>query len=167
MFVAAERTLDMPCQAAGARLANLVYAGGLNQPSHAAYQQGLNSLIRVGPLGHLPGASKLVRVDFLDPVQHDGAVSVGFRWQATGATAGLFPVLDADVTVGPAGQNHTRLALAGTYRAPLGRVGASLDRAILHLVATATVRTLLTDIAATLSSSTPTAAVAADGHARP
>jgi hypothetical protein len=90
MFLASERILDVPCHAARARLVNLVHGGGLNLASHAAYQHGLDGVIRVGPLGNKPGASKLVGVRFLDPVERDGVMMVGLRWEATGAAAGLF-----------------------------------------------------------------------------
>lgn len=163
MFVASERTLDVPCHAARARLANLVYGGGLNRASHAAYQRGLDGVIRVGPLGDMPGASKLVKVRFLDPVDHGSTMTVGLRWEAAGAAAGLFPVLDADITLKPEGEHRTHLVFAGSYRAPLGRLGAGLDRAILHRVATATIRALLADVATALTSP----ATAAEGHAGP
>jgi hypothetical protein len=163
MFVASERTVDVPSHAAQARLANLVHGGGLNRASHTAYQRGLEGVIRVGPLGDAPGASKLVKVSFLDPADRDGATTVGLRWEATGAAAGLFPVLDADITLTPEGEQRTRLALAGSYRAPLGRLGAGLDKAILHQVATATIRALLADVADALTSP----ATAADGHILP
>jgi hypothetical protein len=75
------------------------------------------------------------------------ATTVGLRWEPTGAAAGQFPVLDADITLTPEGEHRTRLALAGTYRAPLGRLGAGLDKAILHRVATATICALLAEMA--------------------
>jgi hypothetical protein len=36
------------------------------------------------------------------------------------ARAGLFPALDADITLTPAGEDATVLRLAGAYRPPLG-----------------------------------------------
>ena len=157
MFVASDRSLDIPCAAARARLVNLVRSEAFSQASHAAYQRGLEAVIRVGPLGDLPGASKLVRVRLLDPVDHGDATTMGMRWEATGAASSLFPVLDADITVEPDGEDRTRLALAGTYRAPFGRLGAGLDRAILHRVADATLRALLADISTALTSPAPAA----------
>ncbi len=161
MFLASERTLDVPCHAARARLVNLVNGGGLNRASHTAYQKGLKALIRVGPLGDLPGTSKLVEVRFVEPVERDGVTTTGLRWEATGATAGLFPVLDANITLSPDG-DRTRLRLAGAYRPPLGRLGAGLDKAILHRIAAATIRALLTDVASALA--TPATAA---GHTGP
>jgi hypothetical protein len=61
-------------------------------------------------------------------------------------------VLDADITLISAGEQTTRLALAGSYRPPLGRLGANLDRAILNRVATATIRALLRNVADALVS---------------
>ena len=111
----------------------------------------------------MPGASKLVRVSFLDPVERGGTVTVGFRWEATGAAAGLFPVLDADIILRPEGEDGTHLSFTGSYRARLGRLGAGLDKAILHRVATATIRVLLADVAAAHTGP----AKAAEGLTRP
>lgn len=74
------------------------------------------------------------------------------RWEATGPAGGLFPVLDGDSTLTPAGEDAARLALAGVYRPPLGRLGASLDRAVLHRVADATIRALLRAVADAVTS---------------
>jgi hypothetical protein len=115
-------------------------------------QDGLAAVIRVGPFGDVPGASKLVRVRFLDPVYRGDAMRLALRWEATGVTSGLFPVLDADISLTPAGEQTTRLALAGSYRPPLGGLGAGLDKAILNRVATATIRALLRKVADNLAS---------------
>jgi len=45
------------------------------------------------------------------------------------------------------GTEKTRVMLNGCYRPPLGRLGAGLDRAVLHRVASATIRALLRSIA--------------------
>lgn len=153
----------MPWQAARARLVNLAEGGGLARVSHTAYQHGLTALMRVGPLGDLPVASKLVAVRFLEPVDRGEVTTMGLRWEATGPTAGLFPVLDANITLTPDGDDRSQMAFTGTYRAPLGRLGVGLDKAILHRVATATIRALLADVAGALTNS----AVAAEGHVAP
>ena len=103
--------------------------------------------MRVGPFGAARGMSKLVRVELLDPVQRGGSMTMPVRWQATGATGELFPVLDADLSVSRGGNGRARLSLTGSYRPPFGRAGAILDRTIMHRVATATVRTLLVSVA--------------------
>ena len=151
MFVAHELVLDVPIWVARTRLTNLVRCGDLAGSAVAAYQDGLDGQIRVGPFGDLPGASKLVNVQFLDPMQRDDTTTLGMRWEATGAAGGLFPVLDADISLAPAADEKTRLSLAGSYRPPLGRFGNGLDRAILSRVATATIRELLLSIADALA----------------
>lgn len=151
MFIEDEHALEVPYNAACARLANLVRDRALIRASQAAYQEGVDRVMRVGPMGDMPGASKLVRVLFLDPVDRGTTRTMALRWEATGTAAGLFPVLDADITLSPDGERRTRLVLVGSYRAPLGRLGAELDRAFLHLVATATIRAFLTDLADTLA----------------
>jgi hypothetical protein len=79
-------------------------------------------------------------------------MTVALRWEATGAAGGLFPVLDAHISLAPAAEHATRLALTGSYRPPLGRIGAALDKAILNRVAAATIHALLHSIADALTS---------------
>ena len=162
MFVADEIVLDIGFPAAQARLVNLARRGGLSGASRAAYGDELSAVIRVGPFGDAAGASKLVRVRFLDPVCRGDGMTLALRWEATGVTGALFPVLDADLTLTPAGQQATRLALVGSYRAPLGGLGAGLDKAILNRVATATIRALLQNVADSLVSPGAAAARQAD-----
>jgi hypothetical protein len=152
MFVAHELVLDVGLRAAQARLANLARGPGLSGSSQAAYDGGLAGLSRVGPLGDIPGASKLVRVRLLDPVYRGESMRLGLRWEAAGVTGALFPALDADISLTPAGAQRTRLALVGVYRAPLGRFGAGLDRVILNQVAAATIRVLLQSVADAIAS---------------
>jgi hypothetical protein len=70
--------------------------------------------------------------------------------------------LDANISILPGqdegttdGKQAPRLALTGSYRPPLGRLGAALDQVALHRVATATTRALLQDVAAALTGSAP------------
>ena len=111
MFVSAERVLGASVGAAQMRLANLLRNGWLGEAAHSAYQGGMDHLLRVGPLGDTPGASRLVRVQFLDPVYRDGATTVAMRWEAIGVTGGLFPVLDADIKLSAEPDEGTRLAV--------------------------------------------------------
>jgi hypothetical protein len=76
---------------------------------------------------------------------------LALRWQATGPGGGLFPALDADIWLTPAGEHSARLSLAGVYRPPLGALGAGLDRAVFHRVADATARSLLARVADVLA----------------
>ena len=143
MFVDDELRAEVSFTAAAARLANLIGGGSLVQASHAAWGEGI---ARVGPIGPVPGMSKLVRVRFREPVQHGASLVLTLRWEATGPSGALFPVLDADIALVPEGDQATLIRLSGVYRPPGGAVGAGLDRAILHRVATATIRSLLGQI---------------------
>lgn len=91
MFVAHQVALNVSLGAAQARLANLARGRGLSEASEAAYKDGFAGLVRVGPLGDVPGASKLVQVSFLDPVYSNDVMTLALRWEATGVTSGLFP----------------------------------------------------------------------------
>jgi hypothetical protein len=151
MFVGDEVVLGLSFRSAPARLANLAHGGSLTSASQEAYADGLAGVIRVGPLGAVPGMSKLVQVRFRDLVTRDATALLALRWEATGPGGGLFPALDADITLTPAGDQATRLTLAGAYRPPLDSLGAGLDKAILHRVATATIRSLLSRVADALA----------------
>jgi hypothetical protein len=153
MFVAEDVTIGAGCRAAQARFANLLHGNWLAETSQVACEGGAEGLLRVGPAG--PVAAKLVRVRFLDPVYRGDVMTVGLRWEAAGAAGTLFPVLDANISISPAGDEAARLAVAGSYRPPLGRLGAGLDRAIMHRVATATMRCLLQSVAEALVSPAP------------
>ena len=143
MFVGDERQLPVGFDAAQAGLAQLAHGGLLTPAAAEAYGDGLADLARVGPLGSAPGMSRLVEVRFRDLVIRDEAAVLTLRWEAIGAGGRLFPALDADITLIPAGDQATLLRLAGAYRPPLGQLGAGIDRAILHRVALATIRAFL------------------------
>ena len=166
MFIAHSRVLDLPIQVARPRLESLVGGGGVSRCAQTAYATGIAGVIRVGPLGDVPGAAKLVRIQFLEPVQRDDGVTLAMRWEAVGPAGGLFPVLDADISLTREGEQATRLALVGSYRPPLGWLGAGLDRAVLRRVAMATIRALLRDIGLCLARSPAPAAESAQADRR-
>ncbi len=151
MFARRELLLDLDFDTARARLIDLVRGGALAGASHSAYETGIAVVIRVGPLGNVRGAGKLVQVSFLEPAERDGVLQVGLRWEATGIAGDLFPVLDGDFTLAKAGSGGAELTLAGVYRPPLGWLGARLDAALLHNVADATFGALLRSVAGTLT----------------
>ncbi len=147
MFASHEVELSMSFARARARLAVLGNGGWLSGPSARAYAEGLDGLIRVGPFGAVLGASKLVRVQLLEPVPREDTVVLPLRWEATGAAGKMFPVLDANLVLTPRGEDRSTLALTGAYRPPLGGVGAALDRALLKRAAAATIRSLVSQAA--------------------
>jgi hypothetical protein len=151
MFVSQHLPLLVSAELAQARLVNMVAGGGLGSASHSAYACGIEQFFKVGPFGQAPGPGKLVRALFMPPVCRDDTVVIGMRWEATGPSGGLFPVLDANITVAPGADASTAtLTLEGSYRPPLGALGAGLDRVLLNKVATATVRAMLGDVAKVL-----------------
>jgi len=103
----------------------------------------------------VPGLSKLVRVQVLPAVQRGAVIVLALRWEATGAGGRLFPVLDANITLLPDGEQAALLGLEGVYRPPAGAAGAWLDRAVLHRFADATIRSFLHRIADAISDPAP------------
>ncbi len=144
VFVADELMLDLSFPAARARLGALARGGLLMSASDDAYGAEITGLMRVGP----PGFSRLVRIQFRDLPGLIDSAGLALRWEVAGPGGALFPVLDADITLVQAGPQASRLTIAGAYRPPLGALGDALDRAVLHRVATATVRDFLRRIAA-------------------
>jgi hypothetical protein len=155
MFLSDQCMLAVSIGAARARLVNLAYGGWLGGASETVYRDGIDHLLRVGPFGDLPGVSRLVQVQVLDPVDRDNLVTMGMRWEALGVTGGLFPVLDADIGLTAEGEEGTRVTLNGVYRPPLAALGAGLDRLLLHKVAAATIHSLMTNLAMALEGTAP------------
>ncbi len=160
MFVADEITVPAGFEAAAARLLHVVNHGVLRNASSAAYEEGLTAALRVGPFGEMRGISKLVRVQFLTPVRRGATVTIPLRWEAAGPAGDLFPVLDADLLLTRAGDDQVQLGLSGSYRPPLGKVGAAVDRVVLRRVGTATIRSLLDQTAEAIADPAPTPAPA-------
>ena len=148
MFIGAEIPLEVGFNAAQARLANLAHRGLLRRVSENAHGWGADQA-QVGPQGAL-GMSKLVKVQFRQLVTHEDSAVWALRWEVNGTTGALFPVLDADITLTRTGEKATVLAVFGTYRPPLGSLGAGLDRAIMHLFAEATIRAFARQIGAVI-----------------
>lgn len=151
MFASEGVIVHLPYEVASARLVHVLNWGALRSVSQTAYEGGWQMLVRVGPFGDLPGLSKRVRVRVLAPVRHETAQTISLRWEATGPAGELFPVLDADLTLTADADDRSRLTLVGSYRPPLGRAGAELDRAVMNRVATATLRTVVDNLAGLLT----------------
>jgi hypothetical protein len=94
---------------------------------------------------------KTVEVRTLAPQLRDEITVMPMRWSATGHGGVLFPSLDANLEIAAAGPDQSRVALVGTYRPPLGPIGAGLDRAALHKAAQATVRRFLREARAAVT----------------
>ena len=119
------------------------------QVAEAAYDEGEELLSRVGPFGTVPGFSKAVSMYLGKPRVRGEAFVIPLRWSAVGPTE-LFPVMEADLEIAPLGAHQTELRFSGSYDPPLGPVGRQLDRLLLHQLAEATVRALLSQLVAAL-----------------
>jgi hypothetical protein len=144
VFVGDEVRLDVGFAVARERLTRLGESGALFAPSADTYGPGL---ARVGP----GVASKLVRVQVRELSWTAKSGGLALRWEASGASGALFPVLDADLTLVDFEAQGTLVALAGVYRPPLGALGQALDRAVLHRIAVATIKGFLARVAAQLA----------------
>lgn len=101
-------------------------------------------------LGFATAKTRLARCR--DLVSRDGSAVLALRWEATGLAGSIFPVLDADITLTPAGEHGTRLSLAGAYRQPRPTsLTTSVEDGALRGVTAATVRSLLARIASALA----------------
>lgn len=150
MFVGAEAVLDIGFDAARAGLVRAVSGEWLAAASADAYGEWSKSLARVGPRGASRGVSRLVEVRFRELVTKVNSAVLIVRWEAVGSGGGMFPVLDADITLTPHGPAASLLALSGVYRPPLGALGAALDRVVLHRVAEATIQGFVNQLGETV-----------------
>ena len=160
MFVQEAVPVQVSFDVARVRLANLLNGDGLLTASRSAYAEHGTALVRVGPAGAPQGASRLVTVRYRNLVTRGDTAVLTLRWEAAGPGSALFPVLDADITLAPAADESVLLRLTGAYRPPLGALGAAADRAILHRIAQATIRTFLHQLAVALAD--PVSAAAQD-----
>jgi hypothetical protein len=149
MFVGDEVILDVSFAVARARLAGLTGTDVLRGASEDAYGVGITGLARVGAA---PGLYKVAHVHVRELAEKDGHAGLAIRWEVSGPAGGLFPALDADITLVPAADQATLLALAGVYRPPLGPLGIALDHAALQRVAAATIRSFLGRLATGITS---------------
>jgi hypothetical protein len=157
MFVRTEARAEINLTLAQARLANLARAGWLLSASQGAYGAGVADLALADPPGPVRGKSRLVNVRFRDLAADGGPVHLAFRWEAIGHGGELFPALDADIALSPAGEHATTLTLAGVFRPPPGNLGGELDQVVLRRVADAMLQMFLDRIAEAIIAPGPAA----------
>lgn len=151
MIVEEGLEIDVPVSAASARISHALQSDGLEEQLTAGVTQVHETLFRAG----IPGVTKAVHLSTLPARIVDDTVIIAIRWESIGPASELFPSLDADLTLSRSDGTQTRLTLVGSYRPPLGRVGAALDRAMLHRVAQATMRNFLKQLAEIATSPVP------------
>ena len=115
MFVAHDVSFDVPFVTARPRLMNLLAGRVLTSVSRAAYDKGLARTSS----GRLPSPAPLMRVRSLQPSESTDRVTTGLRWEASGPPAGLFPVLDADVTLAADGRVGSQAGAGGRLPCPV------------------------------------------------
>jgi hypothetical protein len=151
VFVAAQVQAEVSFALAQARLARFAQVGGLLGVSRGAYGSGLAGLIPVNPLGAESEAAALVRAHFADLTADHNSARMPLRWEAIEPGGNLFPALDADLTLSPAGEQATTLMLIGVYRLPPGTKGNGLDQAAEGRIAGTTIQAFLYRIAAAIT----------------
>ena len=96
--------------------------------------------VGVGPLG--PRLGRRVSIQIGQPVRFPSMTSLPLTWEPV-ELEGLLPRLDANLELGSLGEDRTQLAISARYRPPLGVLGRTVDRVLLHRVAEATVKDFL------------------------
>jgi hypothetical protein len=148
MFVRAYVELPLPVE----RLAGAL----TDQPQRwlpgiaaSSEEMGDKLLLQVGfPIDH-HRLDRKVMLDLGAPVQTPGRTWLPITWRAA-AQPSLFPDLEGELEVAPLGKELTQVGLSARYKPPFGMLGESLDRALLHRVAEATVRDFVERVAAGL-----------------
>lgn len=147
-FVGDQVVLDVGFDAARRRLRRLAADGVLLGAAEYAYGAAITGVAEeAGPAAAL---SRLAGVEPGDMVETPDRARLPLRWEAIGPDGGLFPVLDADLTVSPAGDQTTVLALAGVYRQPRQPAPAGLDPATVFCAAAVAIRSFLARLACAL-----------------
>ena len=93
---------------------------------------------------------KQVLLTVHEPIAFPTRLLLPIEWRPSSAQ-GLFPELHADLEIAPLGPRRTHLSISARYQPPLGLVGRTLDRAMLHRVAELTVKDFLDRTAVALS----------------
>jgi hypothetical protein len=147
VFIGDHIMIDVCLDAARRQLERLASDGVLLSASEYAYGAGITGLVEAAGLA--AGMSRLVGVRPGDLTETGGYARLWLRWEAVGSDGTLFPALDADLTLSPAGDNTTLLTLAGVYRLP-EHVGAGLDPGIVRCFAAVSIDSFIARLACAL-----------------
>jgi hypothetical protein len=147
IFVGGHILMDVCLDSAKRQLERLAHDGVLLSASEHAYGEGITGLVETAGLA--AGMSRLVGVQPGDLMETEGCARLWLRWEAIGSDGTLFPALDADLTLSPAGEKSTMLMLAGVYRLP-EHAGAGLDPGIVRCFAAVTIDSLIARLACAL-----------------
>jgi hypothetical protein len=148
MFIGDHVLLNIGFVAARARLGNLAGGGLLLGASEHAYAETITGL--ADATGSVAAAPQLAGVRPGDLTGTARTAQLPVHWEVTTPDGALFPALDADLTLTPAGNQTTIFALTGVFRPPPGLPGATLEQEIVSWFATAAVRVFLARLASAL-----------------
>jgi len=148
MFIGDHVQLNIGFAAARSRLGHLARGGVLLGASEHAYSETITGLADTS--GSVHGASQLAGVRPGDITETRGTAQLPVHWEVTTGDGTLFPALDADLTLTPAGDQTTIFALTGVFRPPPDLTDAGVDRAIVCWFAAAAIRVFLARLACAL-----------------
>jgi len=147
VFVGDHILMDVCPDAARRQLERLARDGVLLSASEHAYGGGIADLVETA--GLTAGMSRLVGVQSGNLMETEGCARLWLRWEAIGSDGTLFPALDGDLTLCPAGENTTVLTLTGIYRLP-EHAGAGLEPGIVRSFADVTIDSFIARLACAL-----------------
>jgi hypothetical protein len=142
-FVGDHVLLDVGFDAARRQLWCVSSDGVLMSASECAYGEGVTGLDEEAAMSRLAG------VQSGDVTETQDCARLWLRWDAISPDGTLFPALDADLTLSPAGETTTELTLTGVYRLP-GQAEAGLDPAIVRCFADMTIGCFIARLASAL-----------------
>jgi hypothetical protein len=158
VFFSEEVLVDAPVERTCQRLTSWLAVGASGTAAADALAAGARVLPRAG----FAGVGKTVEVRTMQPQVRAGVTVIPLRWSATGPLGELFPTLDANLEISATDAGQSRVALIGSYRPPLGRVGLVLDQAVLHTAGRVTVRRWLRRARAEVNAADPASVPTAD-----
>jgi hypothetical protein len=145
VFVEAELSIALTFDVAKRALDRALADGGLVAESRRAVEDGLVFVMPVGPRGaRRPSTQVMVKLLPSRPVGE--SLVVPLRWEVAGPAGVLFPALDANLELRAVNALMSQLLVIGRYEPPLGRLGATMDRAVMSKVASATMTALLREL---------------------
>jgi len=147
VFAADEILVAAHFDAARRRLGLLAGDGVLLGAAEYAYGAGITGLVET--VGLDAGTSRLAGVRAEGIAGTPDRARLWLRWEAIGPDGAVYPALDAALTLTPAGETATLLALAGVYRPP-GQAEPGLDPAIVRCFASVAVRSFIAWLACAL-----------------
>jgi hypothetical protein len=165
MFIGDHVLLSVGFAAARARLRNLAGGGVLLGASEHAYGETIAGLADMA--SSVTAVSRLAGVRPGDITETCGRAQLPVHWEVTAGGSTLFPVLDADLTLTPAGKASTVFALTGVFRLPPGVADAGLEQEIVSWFAAAAARVFLARLASALVHPSGAAPESPARHGRP